>query len=732
MTTLIQAKLQGLCKGFKKVHDGYWVQEDLSDEALIQQFSQGHRQHLPIKDEQSEQILLETFLVNLDDFSSSPVFSSLPSRIWPMIDLFKIRSPSTLFEIIKIRSIYLIEMEASPQMSWWHLFLKTLPSLPGPIALKLISDYPGKKDLMFHLTCIKINQSGVDLPFPVANLEKLSITEICLLLKTMLIEEPFFPLLDFVTNAPNALSKFNQKTWLAETKDCLISKFQCLSIDSWMNLAEEYTCNLDPAIQWWDTSDNESGDEDEHCMMPSTLQLLVGDYCYTLINMLPAELSPTLSTFASKYKKEDELGISDLELDEILDKIANQFLEDWKIQAYIDHLKKNFFDEIMQSGKALSVLEQHPEYLLDSINDLYDNLDSGVEEQYSLFLKLLRLSDRQTVKELLTKGAKSLKASEDYSNSCLEQELRSFINRAVSGDDNDKEWLILVFQDEMFAVETLVREAINNPGKVEFAVNLLQALPCLNIDHILNIADVNLDKDKDSNEENVIQFMLHLSQVNKEFAQASYEKFVVGINDESEKYCFRSMKILRGLRPLVTTYDTKPFILLDQAIMHKQTRSVQDAEIQEMLQEFCVDEYAVDDKDFEEMLFQLPWIRPCQWITSVKVSSDLIDRVAVLLPTLAMEHQEYLIANLAKAILEKESLPQDDPMELARSLATLIEEFPKNVKLQSCFTKVLGQALAKDDVDYIALVKTISFLPTLCDTRALSLTKLKMMLDLNG
>ena len=129
------------------------------------------------------------------------------------------------------------------------------------------------------------------------------------------------------------------------------------------------------------------------------------------------------------------------------------------------------------------------------------------------------------------------------------------------------------------------------------------------------------------------------------------------------------------------------------------------------------------------MLFQLPWIRPCQWIASVKVSSDLIDRVAVLLPTLPMEHQEYLIANLAKAILEKES--QDDPMELVQSLATLIEEFPKNVKLQSCFTKVLGQVLAKDDVDYIALVKTISFLPTSCDTRALSLTKLKMMLDLS-
>ena len=708
MAALIHAKLQGLCKGFKKVHDGYWVQEDLSDDALIQQFSQSHRQHLPFKDEQSEQILLETFLVNLDDFSSF----SLPSRIWPMIDLFKL-TYSTLFEIIKIRSTYLIEM--GTKLSWWHLFLKTLPSLPGQIALKLISNYPGKTDLMFHLTCIKINQSGVDLPFPIANLQELSITEMCMLLKTMLIEEPSFQLLDLVTNTPKALTKFNQKNWLAETTDCLVSKFQSLSIDSWMNLAEEYTYDLDPAIPWWDVI----ADDGDEVMMPSTVQLLVGDYCYTLINLLPAELSATLSTFASKYKKEDELGISDLELDEILDKVANQFLEDWKIQAYIDHLKKNFFDEIMQSGQALAVLEQHPEYLLDSINDVYDNLNfASVEEQHSLFLKLLRLSDRQIVKELLSKGAKNFRPSDG-----LEQELRSFFNRAVSGDDNDKEWLILVFQDEMLAVETLVREAINNPGKIELAVNLLQALPRLNNNHILNIAAVNLDLD--SIEDNVIQFMLHLSQANQEFAQAAYEKFVIGINAD----CFRSMKILRGLRPLVLdTYELKPFISLDQRIMNKQTRSVQDAEIQEMLQEFYV-----EDNELEEMiLFQLPWIRPCQWITKVKVSSDLIDQVAVLLPTLPMEHQEYLIGNLTRAILEKESY-DDDPMELAQSLASLIEEFPENVKLQSCFSKVLGQVLAKDDdVDYIALVKIISFLPTSCDARTLSLTRLKMMLDVCG
>ena len=96
------------------------------------------------------------------------------------------------------------------------------------------------------------------------------------------------------------------------------------------------------------------------------------------------------------------------------------------------------------------------------------------------------------------------------------------------------------------------------------------------------------------------------------------------------------------------------------------------------------------------------------------------------------EHQEYLIGNLTRAILEKESY-DDDPMELAQSLASLIEEFPENVKLQSCFSKVLGQVLAKDDdVDYIALVKIISFLPTSCDARTLSLTRLKMMLDVCG
>ena len=718
MANLI-AKLHGLCKGFKKVHDGYWMQEDLSDEALIEQFKKDHMQHLPYQNAQSERILLNACLVNLEDFSQTLISSSSPIRIRPMINLFKIRSSATLFEMIQIRSKYLLDIGQA--VTWWRLFLDTLPALPDQTAIKLIKDYSGPPNLVYHLTCVKMIQSGVKLEFPMSNLEELSIAEICFLLKAMLTEEPSdkeCPLHDFVTCQPKNLIKFNQETWLTEAKNCLIAKFQGLSINSWMTLAEGYTCDLDPSINWWDCAKDNPGEEVKQ--IPSTLQLLVGHYCHQLIKMLP-ELAPLLSAFASKYKKEDELGLSDLDMDEILDIMNNEFLEQWKIEAYVHHLQKNFFDEVMQSDKA-AVLEQYPEYLLDSIHDIYDILETNMG-QYELFLKILRLSDVHTIMEVLSKGAK--KRGDEKCRQILEQELRSFVNRAVVGDkDFEKEWLILVFQDETYAVTTLVYEAVENPGKMELAVNLIKLLPNLNSSLILQLLEVK--EEASNNEESIIQFVINLSQVHDEFAQSAYDKFVVDINNERK--CLKSMKILYGLRSLNINYAMQPFLDLDQAIINKGTRTVQDAEIQEMLQKFYDDDYVSYYDSSDPNIFHLPWIRPVQW-SNLKVSSELIDTVAILLPTLSKDHQDYLLANLVQATKDSSTLLQVDALQ---SLVDLIEEFPENVKLQSCFSHVFAKLLAEENVDYDGLTKTISMLPTSCEARMLSLTKLKMMLELRG
>ena len=99
-------KLQGLCKGFSKgLEDGgSWIQFDLEDSQLFEQFKKSHGKHIPFKDIETEKTLFLTCLINVEDISKEfLVKSNGPADFWPMLDLFKIRSAKTLVDLIEIR-----------------------------------------------------------------------------------------------------------------------------------------------------------------------------------------------------------------------------------------------------------------------------------------------------------------------------------------------------------------------------------------------------------------------------------------------------------------------------------------------------------------------------------------------------------------------------------------------------------------------------------------------------
>ena len=57
-----------------------------------------------------------------------------------------------------------------------------------------------------------------------------------------------------------------------------------------------------------------------------------------------------------------------------------------------------------------------------------------------------------------------------------DQDLRIFLNKAIINEETEKEWLILVFQDPHYSVQTLIQEAMNNPGKVSLGMWSLSSL----------------------------------------------------------------------------------------------------------------------------------------------------------------------------------------------------------------------------------------------------------------
>ena len=99
---MVIQKLHGICKGFSKELDD-WVQFDLEDNQLLEQFEKSHEKHIPFKDIETEKTLFLTCLVNVDCIAKEIIGSSGPSEIWPMLDLFKIRSVKTFIDLIKLR-----------------------------------------------------------------------------------------------------------------------------------------------------------------------------------------------------------------------------------------------------------------------------------------------------------------------------------------------------------------------------------------------------------------------------------------------------------------------------------------------------------------------------------------------------------------------------------------------------------------------------------------------------
>ena len=99
-------KLHGLCKGFRKsFEDGdTWIQFDLEDNELVEQFKKSHEKHIPFKEIQTERTLFLACLVNVEDISKECLMkSTCPSEFWPMLELFKIRSIKTFVKLVETR-----------------------------------------------------------------------------------------------------------------------------------------------------------------------------------------------------------------------------------------------------------------------------------------------------------------------------------------------------------------------------------------------------------------------------------------------------------------------------------------------------------------------------------------------------------------------------------------------------------------------------------------------------
>ena len=172
-------------------------------------------------------------------------------------------------------------------------------------------------------------------------------------------------------------------------------------------------------------------------LSPSTLDLEPAYYVDWLVLKIVWDLVLNKNFFP-------ELGLDELELDEILGELEKDDIEDWKIKAYVKHLtKSDTFTEIFKIKKVLNVLVRYPKEMVDIIDQIC-SLSNKTELHFKLILSILRLCDLIKVKSVFEKDIFS-QYVEMISEEIFEQELRTFLNKIVvtNKTDYEQDWLIL-------------------------------------------------------------------------------------------------------------------------------------------------------------------------------------------------------------------------------------------------------------------------------------------------
>ena len=74
---MVVEKLHGICKGFSKSLEdgGSWIQFDLEDSQLLEQFGKYHEKHIPFKDIETEKKLFLACLVNVECIAKGQLIS---------------------------------------------------------------------------------------------------------------------------------------------------------------------------------------------------------------------------------------------------------------------------------------------------------------------------------------------------------------------------------------------------------------------------------------------------------------------------------------------------------------------------------------------------------------------------------------------------------------------------------------------------------------------------------
>ena len=191
------------------------------------------------------------------------------------------------------------------------------------------------------------------------------------------------------------------------------------------------------------------------------------------------------------------------------------------------------------------------------------------------------------------------------------------------------------------------------------------------------------------------------------------------------------LRILTSIRQNVTIFDDSHFVQIHEILEQKKERTIWDGMILDMIAELTNVTTEVQPAWDTSLMLDLPWLGTIQW-SSIPSDSlvDIIEDVVIVLDLLSPKHQNYVLQQLSRKLAaSSDLLSVEDLNNIHVKIISLLQKYCQSESLQNCQIQILSKILENEPIDFVHLSSLFTTLPE-CDAKKLSLTKLRMILDL--
>jgi len=266
-----------------------------------------------------------------------------------------------------------------------------------------------------------------------------------------------------------------------------------ITIQEWMDgsdISTEKLLSNTSGVEYWPTD----------TAAPSNIQMLIAHtqaLCCerlkedpTLASPLVTQIEQMLSATAKLYTRSMELDIDNLDLEQIFSKLKENN-EDWKINAYVNHIMSlDDIDQVLSDKKYLEILMKYTLQLKQFVEIFIMNIFNSIAD-FDLELKKLvnNILMKMSLDDLvclfnsyhLKFGLESKLKTDNFSERLtLLLNKHSVVNQSSDDGENiKKEIFLLGIEDGKEFLRLLLLEAAENSGKVNTVGQILKTVPSL-------------------------------------------------------------------------------------------------------------------------------------------------------------------------------------------------------------------------------------------------------------